>query len=140
MYSINLQEKPVLGKDEYVLFENGKKEGGSEVRYSFKKQAFYTELTDANGEIVRDEDGHPIRIYSNNRQKKEKAKNGKFTPSAEKCTVQIFPEFETEKAYAIFAGTNGLVKNVKVYYSYIAKSICWEDENGKVFAPAWAIK
>ena len=134
------QEIPTLGKNEYVLFENGKKEGSSEVRYSFKKQAFYTELTDKNGEIIRDEDGHPVRIYSNNVQKKEKAKRGKFTPSAEKCTVQIFPEFETEKAYAIFSGTNGLVKNVKVYYSYIAKSICWIDENGKIFAPVWAIK
>lgn len=134
------QEIPTLGKDEYVLFENGKKEGVAEVRYSFREQAFYTELTDKNGEIIRDEDGHPIRIYSNNIQKKKKAKNGKFTPSAEKCTVQIFPEFETKKSYAIFAGTNGLVKNVKVYYSYIAKSICWIDEEGKIFAPAWAIK
>lgn len=137
---MNLQEVPVLGKDEYVLFENGKKEGSTEVRYSFKEQAFYTELTDTNGKIVHDEDGRPIRIYSNNIQKKEKAKSEKFTPSAEKCTVQIFPEFETEKSYAIFSGINGSVINIKVYYSYIAKSICWKDESGKIFAPVWAIK
>lgn len=69
---MNLQEKPTLGKDEYILFENGKKEGASEVKYSFKKQAFYTELTDENGKIVRDEDGCIIRIFSNNIQKKGK--------------------------------------------------------------------
>lgn len=138
---MSLQEAPTLGKDDYVLFENGKKERSTEVRYSFKKQAFYTELTDENGEIVRDENGCPIRIFSNNIQKKgKKAKSGKFTPSAEKCTVQIFPDFETAKSYAVVVGTNGLVGNVKVYYSYIAKSICWKDENGKIFAPAWAIK
>ena len=123
-----------LEKDEYVIFENGRKEGWLEARYSLKAQAFYTTLKDENGECVR--------LYSNKVEKKvSRKKNNKFQVNKESCTVEIDPVYETEKAYALYDGTNGLVgkSNMKVYYKFVAKSICFVDEDGKIFAPAWAI-
>ena len=122
-----------LGKDEYVVFENGRKEGTAEARYPLKAQAFYTILKDENNEI--------IRLYSNDVRKKSSKGKEKFQPSQESCKVEIEPAYETEKAYALYDGTNGMIskQNMKVYYKFIAKSICYVDENGKIFAPAWAI-
>lgn len=63
-----------------------------------------------------------------------------FKPSKKNCKVRIYPDGETEKAYIVNSGTNGLVgKGCRTYNEYIAKSICFvEDE--KVYAPIWAIK
>jgi len=55
--------------------------------------------------------------------------------------IVIYPDFETEKAFAILTGSNGCItsNNQKDFYTYIAKSICIE-KDGKIYAPIWAIK
>ncbi len=63
----------------------------------------------------------------------------KFEPNANNCTVQIKVDHETEKAYAVYAGSTGGYLNCRSFYEYIAKSICYVDGN-KVFAPSWAVR
>ena len=64
----------------------------------------------------------------------------KFEPSKENCTVCIKVHHETEKAYAVYAGTAGGYLRSREYYEYVGKSICYVDESGNVFAPAWATR
>lgn len=114
-----------LNKNQYVVFENGHKEGYLEARWSDKFNAFYS-YTDDNR-----------RIYSNNVitvQSKKSNRSKKSGPMKE-----IFPSFETEKAYAVIDGDNGMVSrgNTKTFYKFYAKSIC-TIKNGKIFAPIWA--
>ena len=42
--------------------------------------------------------------------------------------------------YVVFKGDNGSIipANRKVFYGYVAKSLCYVDENGVVFCPVWA--
>lgn len=62
----------------------------------------------------------------------------RFTPSRENCRVLIEVDHETDKAYAVCTGTNGKVTNTHYYYEFVAKSICYTDDQGRVFAPEWA--
>lgn len=88
-----------------------------------------------------DEYGRPVAVYSDKVIEKPARKPRKKTvPSRKSCPVEIFPEYSTEKAYAICAGTDGSVLHPKQYYDFIAKSVCYVDENGRIFAPVWAVK
>lgn len=122
-----------LSKNQYVTFPNGEKHGYLEARWSEKSQAFYT--------FAENEDGETIKLYSVNVSTKEpKPHKAAFIPAATNCTVEIFPHGETEKAYQIEDGTNGKITrgNYKAFYKYIAKSVCYVDVNGKIYAPIWA--
>ena len=127
-----------LKANELVLFSNGEKAGLiNGVMWSKKHQAFRFCSSDL------DEDGNPVILYSTTIiQKPQRKSRSKFTPSKENCTVRIFPLAETSKAYQIEDGSNGKIgrSSCKVYYKYIAKSICYTDENGNVFAPLWAMR
>ena len=124
-----------LQKNQQVLFENGHKADFMEARWSEKHQAFYY----ASDET--DEEGKRIVYFSTNVIEKEKRKTSKFVPGEKSCTVRIMPLAETEKAYQIEDGSNGKIgrSSVKEYYKWIAKSVCYVDENGAIFAPAWAV-
>lgn len=116
-----------LEKNQVVVFENGNREGYLEARWSERNQAFYT-FTD---------DGE--RIFSTTIETKPERKKTKFAPSAKNCTVQINPCGETEKSYQVYDGSNGHVgRSARNYYKYIAKSICYIDDNGNIYAPNWA--
>lgn len=130
-----------LTKNQLVVFEDGHKEGYLEARWSDKKQAFYYIPEDENGEKMRDDYGKAIKLYSNTIIEKPARKRKKAEPSEKTCTVKIIPCGETEKAYRLYDGSNGKVSrgNRKDYYKYIAKSICYVNENGEIYAPAWAM-
>ena len=116
-----------LKKNQFVVFADGHKEGYLEARWSERNKAFYS--FDENGE----------KIFSTTIIEKSAHKTG-FKPSAKNCTVEIHPYGETEKAYAIHDGGNGKVgRGFKSYTKHIAKSICYVDESGNIFAPAWAM-
>lgn len=121
-----------LAKNQYVVFPNGEKHGYLEARWSNRNQAFYT--------CVENEDGSFYKLYSTDIREKAPRKPRKFTPSASTCTIKISPCGETEKAYILEDGSNGKISrgNMKAYYKYIAKSICYVADNGEIFAPAWA--
>ena len=116
-----------LKSSQLVVFEDGHTEGYLEARWSDRKQAFYSFT----------EEGE--KIYSTMVIEKPARKKRKFTPNQKNCTIQIMPCGETEKAYIVEDGCNGYITrgNRKEYYKYIAKSICYTDENGNVFAPKW---
>ncbi len=117
----------MLNKNQIVVFENGHKEGYLEARWSERAQAFYT-FTD---------DGE--KLFSTVIETKPEHKKAKFVPTAQNCTVLVIPCGETEKAYQIYDGSNGHVgRTCKHHYKYIAKSICYTDEAGNIFAPTWA--
>lgn len=127
-----------LKSNELVLFPNGETAGLiNGVMWSERHQAFRFCSSDL------DEDGNPVIYYSTTIiQKPERKSRKKFTPSKESCTVQIFPLGETDKAFEIEDGSNGKIgrSTCKTYSKYVAKSICYIDENGKIFAPLWAMK
>lgn len=115
-----------LKKNQIVVFENGCKEGYLEARWSERKQAFYTFT----------EDGE--KIFSTTVQEKPASKSSKFVPNAYNCNVLIHPCGETEKAYQVYDGSNNCVgRGFKNYYKYIAKAICYVDQNGNIYAPSW---
>ena len=64
----------------------------------------------------------------------------KFRPSAESCTVKIKVHHETEKAYAVYAGHSGGYLYGRDLYEFVAKSICYIDDDGDVYAPSWATR
>ena len=117
-----------LSKNQFVVFEDGHKEGYLEARWSDRNNAFYSFTDDGK------------KIFSTTIIEKASKKKSKFVPSAKSCTVKITPCGETEKSYRLYDGTNGCVSrgNTKIYYKYIAKSICYTDEEGNIYAPAWA--
>lgn len=119
-----------LNKDQLVLFEDGHTEGYLEARYSNKYQAFYY---DKEIEI----DGYPerIRLYSTTVIDKPRRKTAK---QASVKMVEIDVDHETAKAYAVVTGSNNKITDNRLYYQYIAKSIC-KIADGKVYAPVWAI-
>ena len=121
-----------LKPNQLVVFENGKKAGNTEVCWSRKHQAFCL-VTDET-----DENGNRVMYFSTTVVDKPEKKRKAFAPSREACTRQIYPIGETEKAYQIPDGTNGKIGHCREYYKHIAKSICFVDENGNIFAPAWA--
>ena len=115
-----------LKKNQIVVFENGHKEGYLEARWSECNKAFYTFT----------EDGE--KIFSTTVENKPERKRAKFVPNAKNCTVLVNPVGETEKAYQVYNGSNNRVgRGFKHYYKYIAKSICYVDENGNIYAPSW---
>lgn len=116
-----------LEKNEYVLFPNGTKAGYLETRYDTVAKAFF--IYDDTGEKLYSNDVHtkPIRKRVNTKKQTDISK-----------MKEIHPLAETEKAYRVEDGSNGLIgKGCKVYYKYYAKSICVID-NGKIYAPIWA--
>ncbi len=124
-----------LERNQVVVFENGERHDYLEARWSEMHQAFYT--------FVEDEDSPrgKRRIYSTTIEEKPSRKNAKkFSPTAKNCPVQITPCGETEKAYIVCTGTNGCIVpgNIKYFYGYVAKSVCYVDENANVFCPVWA--
>lgn len=121
-----------LGMNQVVVFENGYKADRSEAVWDRKHQSFCIPTDEY------DEEGRRIMLYSTNVIDKPVKGKRRFVPSSKNCNMQIYPVGETEKAYQITDGTNGKIGHSKEYYKYIAKSICWKDENGNVFAPMWA--
>lgn len=120
-----------LQKNQYVVFPDGHKEGWLEVRWSENDQAFYTFIETENGENEIVFSNNIITVERKKRQYKKQTDISKMK--------EIFPCFETEKAYAVCDGTNGCISrhNTKVFYKYYAKSICIE-KDGKIYAPIWA--
>lgn len=123
-----------LTKNQLVLFTDV---DGTEIKadylwasYSEKLQSFYIFSE------TRDEDYQPIRLLSNTIIEKKKRNYKKQTDISK--MVEIFPEYTTEKAYAIYTGSNGAVcrGNRKDFYKFIAKSIC-VIEDDKIYAPKW---
>ena len=122
-----------LGRYEKVRMNDGKLHGRLEVVWSIKRNRFEA----FTGE--RDNEGNPIVLYGTEIVTVEpKKKKKKFIPTAENCTRRIDVCDGTEKAYAYYTGlysTNG-----KPHKEWIAKSVCYKNENGEVFAPHWGIK
>lgn len=117
-----------LEKNEYVLFSNGTKAGYFEARYDTIAKSFY---------IFAEETGE--KLYSNDVRIKPTRKKREYKKQTDISKMkEIHPLAETEKAYQVEDGSNGLIgKGCKVYYKYYAKSICVVD-NGKIYAPIWA--
>lgn len=124
-----------LNKNQVVVFPNGIRKGYLEARWDDKYKAFYT--------FIDDEDAPRgnRRVYSTTIEEKPVRKSSKkFVPSATACTVLLDVVGETEKAYMVCTGTNGCITrgNLKVFHEFVAKSICYVDENGNIFCPVWA--
>lgn len=115
-----------LSKNQLVVFEDGHKEGYLEARWSDLNNAFYSFTDDGK------------KIFSTTIVEKASKKKSKFVPSAKSCTVKITPCGETEKSYQVYDGADGRITRNKSYYKYIAKSICYTDEEGNIYAPTWA--
>ena len=124
-----------LTRNQLVVFEDGHKAGYLEAFWSNRRQAFCY-VSDQ-----LDEDGNRIKYFSTTVIEKPVRESKKFVPSKKSCPVQIYPLAESEKAYQIEDGTNGLVgrSSCKEYYKWVAKSVCYVDENGNIFAPMWAM-
>ncbi len=130
-----------LEKNQLVVFSDGRKVSRTGVAWSEKNQAWWVLAEDKDWNYITDDDGHYIRLFSNEVIEKPARKKRVFTPNRESCTVQIYPCGSTEKAYEIEDGWNGCWgRNSKTYYKYIAKSVCFVDELGRIFAPVWAVK
>lgn len=126
---INGKNRELESNEYVVFFINGKeyKAGWLEARWNRKEHAWW--VTDDNNE----------RVFSNDVRVKAPRKKSKKSNKAP--MIEIHPDTSTEKAYGIFDGTNGCVtkQNMKVYYKWVAKSIC-KVEDGKIYAPIWAVK
>lgn len=129
--------KPVLEDRERVVFTDidGKKIEADMfwAVYSFRDEAFYI-FSD-----YEDEDGNPIKLFSNEVICKPKRKRTYKKQTDISNMKEIEVAYETNKAYAVCDGSNGCVSrgNYKTFYKYYAKSICVE-KDGKVYAPIWA--
>lgn len=116
-----------LGKYERVRMPDGKLYDATSAHWSRKHNAFRV-LTD-------DENGNEVWLYGTEIVTVEPRK-GKFVPTKENCTRLVDVCDQTEKAYGYYTGfysTKG-----KPHKDWIAKSICYVDENGNVYAPVWA--
>ena len=132
-YNVVTKEREVntmeLGRYEKVRMNDGKLHGRLEVVWSTRRNRFEAHT----GEY--DSEGKPIVLYGTEIVTVEPKKK-KFVPTAENCTRRIDVCDATEKAYAYYTGlysTKG-----KPHKEWIAKSICYKNENGEVFAPHWA--
>lgn len=122
-----------LTKGQFAVFEEiGRKEGYLEASWSNKHNAFVTLGDDGQKYYTTTVIEKPAR--------KKSTEKKKFAPSDTVCTQEIFPCGETEKAYIIATAYGKLKGGVpsQTHYSYVAKSICFIDENKRVFAPMWA--
>ena len=118
-----------LGRYEKVRMNDGRLHGHLEVRWSRKRNRFEAHT----GEY--DNEGNPIVLYGTEIVTVEPKKK-KFVPTAENCTRRIDVCDATDKAYAYYTGfisTKGVA-----HREWIAKSICYKNEKGEVFAPIWA--
>ena len=118
-----------LGKYERVRMPDGKLYGAISAHWSRKHNAFRV----FTGEV--DEYGLPIWMYGTEVVTVEPRK-GRFIPTKENCTCPVDVCDATEKAYAYYTGFYS-TKGVP-HKEWIAKSICYVDENGNVFKPHWA--
>lgn len=117
-----------LGKYEKVLMNDGKLHGYLEVRWSRKRNRFEI----FTGEY--DDEGNAIMLYGTEIVTVEPKKQ-KFFPTAKNCTRKVDVCDVTEKAYGYYTGFyNTKGKPIK---EWVAKSVCYVDENGDVFAPNW---
>lgn len=118
-----------LTKYQKVRMNDGKLHGRLEVSWSRKRNRFEAHT----GEY--DAYGNPVVLYGTEIvtvEQKEKS----FVPTAENCTRLVDVCDATEKAYAYYTGfysTKG-----KPHKNWIAKSVCYVNEKGEVFAPNWA--
>lgn len=64
----------------------------------------------------------------------------RFVPSEKTCDVRIQPDKITEKAYGVIVGDNGKWMHRQFQYAWIAKSVCWIDTDGTIYAPRWATR
>jgi len=120
-----------LTKNQYVLFKNGRKEGYLEARWSDKHQAFFTFMDD-------DEKIWSTTVIDKPKRKKSERK---FEPSEKTCPIRIYPCGQNDKCYIVEDGVYGRSKGgypSRVAYKYIAKSICYANEQGEIFKPIWA--
>lgn len=102
--------------------------------WSHRNKAFYI-FSDHE-----DEDGHPIKLWSNEVIQKAPRKKRAYKKQTDITKMkEIDVAYETEKAYAVCTGNNGCISrgNAREFYTFYAKSICVEHE-GKVYAPVWA--
>lgn len=119
-----------------VLFDNGYVADYLDgVLYSKQMGGFV--LYDDNG---NKETKHGKRCFVSNillQQPTKKRSYKKQTDISKMKEIKV--DYETEKAYAVFAGDNGYItpEKHKDFYKFYAKSICVV-ENGKVYAPIWA--
>lgn len=124
-----------LKRNQVVVFPNGERHGYLEACWSNLYQAYVTFVDDDD-----DPRGYTELLSTTIEEKPIRKSNRKFVPNAKNCPVQIKPCGETEKAYIVCTGTNGCVtrSNIRYYYEYVAKSVCYLDENGNVYCPVWA--
>ena len=126
-----------LKSNQYVVFRDVDgtefREGYLEARWSDAFGKFYSFTR--TGE--RDDNGRPVRLFSEDVVSKE----SKPRKQSKQAMVEIQVAFETEKAFAYEAGGNGCVSkgNRREFYEFVAKSLC-EVRDGKIYAPAWAVK
>ena len=118
-----------LGRCEKVLMNDGKLHGHLEVHWSRKRNRWEA-CTDEY-----DENGEPVMLYGAEIVTVEPKKK-EFVPTAENCTRRIYVCDATEKAYAYYTGFYS-TKGVP-HKEWVAKSVCYKNENGEVFAPYWA--
>lgn len=131
------QEETELDNDKIVVFDDN----GKTVKISKSSNAARFEKRFNLWKTPVGDDNNRYFIYSDKVIDKPHKEKRKFIPSAENCTVRIIPDYSTEKAFAIVDGSNGLIgKGCKIYYKFIAKSVCYIDETGNIFAPIWAVK
>ena len=118
-----------LGKYERVRMPDGKLYDGLCARWFSKHNAFGVLVGD-------DENGFPVYMYGTEVVTVEPKKRGKFVPTKENCTCLLDVCEATDKAYCYYTGfysTKG-----KPHKAWIAKSICFVDENGEIYKPCWA--
>ena len=118
-----------LTKYQKVRMNDGKLHGYLEVSWSRKRNRFEAHT----GEY--DAEGNPIVLYGTDIVTVEPKKK-KFVPTAENCTRLVDVCDATEKAYAYYTGFNST--KGKPHKNWIAKSICYVNEKGEVFAPSCA--
>lgn len=126
-----------------VVFPDGQKIGMTGCIYwDVKAQNWFTLQYNDDGYPATDDDGKAVRIYAVEVIDKPVRKRKPFVPGKHNCPVEIFPLAETEKAYQVPDGSNGKIgrSSVREYYKYIAKSVCYVDEEGRIFAPVWATR
>lgn len=120
-----------LGRYEKVLMNDGKLYGNLQAHWSRKRNRYEVHT----GEY--DEEGNPIVLYGTEVVTVEpKTRTKKFIPTAENCKRRLDVCDATDKAYAYYTGfysTKG-----KPHKEWVAKSVCYKNENGEVFAPYWA--
>ena len=136
-------------KGKLVIFPDGKKvrqHDDIDIRWDDDHQTWYKFIYDEDGCLVRNEDsGLPLyaRMYATeiiDDPDYHPRKKTKFAPSKENCPIEIQPCGRTEKAYKVYAGNDGYGRTATHYYIWISKAVCYVDDDGRIFAPTWAIR